>query len=51
MGVEGALDVVQAEALRLAVGQVGMAEGDEAVHQRRLFPSHYPVRNELPVGV
>lgn len=43
LGAEGADDFVQAEAIRLVVGQVEVAEGDEGVDQEASSPDMMPL--------
>ena len=51
VGVERPRDVFQREPVRLVVCEVRMAEADEGVHERRLFPRHQPCEDERPVDL
>src|SRR5512138_1346538 len=51
VAVEGALDILQAETVRLVVGQVRVGESDHSVHQRGVLTGHQAGSDELPVGM
>src|SRR6185369_2081555 len=51
MGMEGTLDIIETEAIRLVVGQVAVAKSDEGIHKDSVLPPHQAGGDQLPVAV